>query len=286
MKIKETIGVIGSGFVGSSVKFGFSSQTNCEAKILCYDKDPAKSQNSLEEVVTESDIIFISVPTPSNEDGSINLDIIKDVFNDVIKIEKHENPIFLLRSTVVPGTCQELAKIYPTINMVFNPEFLTERSARYDFINQSRYIIGGSNKEHIEKVANLYITRFGAHTPVIRTDYQTAELIKYMNNCFFATKVSFLNEMYQIAKKSDADWTTAVDGFVMDGRVGHSHLSVPGPDGKLGFGGSCFPKDMRAIIEHAKKLGVNMNTLIGAWNTNLEVRPEKDWEELKGRAVV
>ena len=107
-----------------------------------------------------------------------------------------------------------------------------------------------------------------------------------MNNCFFATKVSFLNEMYQIAKKSGVDWDMALDGFVRDGRVGHSHMNVPGPDGKMGFGGSCFPKDIQAIINYGESLDLNMNTLKGVWNTNLEVRPEKDWENLKGRAVV
>ena len=107
-----------------------------------------------------------------------------------------------------------------------------------------------------------------------------------MNNCFFATKVSFMNEMYQIAEKCDVDWETAIEGFVMDGRVGHSHLSIPGPDGKFGFGGSCFPKDIQAVINFAEKLGLEPNVLKGTWQTNLKVRPERDWEGLKGRAVV
>ena len=128
--------------------------------------------------------------------------------------------------------------------------------------------------------------RFGTSTPVIHTDYETAELIKYMNNCFFATKVSFLNEMKMIADKCNADWSTAIEGFVRDGRIGHSHLSVPGPDGKYGFGGSCFPKDIQALISFSEDLDLNLPTLQGAWNTNLIVRPEKDWEKLEGRAIV
>ena len=95
-----------------------------------------------------------------------------------------------------------------------------------------------------------------------------------------------MNEMYQIADKSGVDWDLAVEGFVRDGRIGHSHLAVPGPDGKLGFGGSCFPKDIQAIINYGNELGLNMNTLKGAWNTNLEVRPERDWEKLEGRAII
>jgi UDPglucose 6-dehydrogenase len=108
-----------------------------------------------------------------------------------------------------------------------------------------------------------------------------------MNNCFFATKVSFMNEMKLVADKCNVDWDTAVDGFVGDGRIGHSHLSVPGPDGKLGFGGSCFPKDIQAMIYFGyHHLNLEMDTLIGAWKTNLRVRPEEDWKKLKNRAVV
>ena len=107
-----------------------------------------------------------------------------------------------------------------------------------------------------------------------------------MNNCFFATKVSFLNEMYQIAEKCNVNWEQAVDGFVADGRIGHSHLNVPGPDGKFGFGGSCFPKDVQALRNFAEDIGVNPSVLAAVWRKNLEVRPEQDWKELKGRAVV
>jgi UDPglucose 6-dehydrogenase len=106
-----------------------------------------------------------------------------------------------------------------------------------------------------------------------------------MNNLFFATKVSFLNEMFKVAEKVDANWSEAIEGFILDGRIGHSHLNVPGPDGKFGFGGSCFPKDIQAFIEFGNQIGVDMNVLKGAWETNLSVRPEKDWEKLKGRAI-
>ena len=170
------------------------------------------------------------------------------------------------------------------MRFVFNPEFLTERSATFDFLNQSRIILGGHN-ENTSKVANLYKDRFGGHLPVIQTSFQTAELIKYMNNLFFATKVSFLNEMFEVAKKVDANWDEAIEGFVLDGRVGHSHLNVPGPDGKFGFGGSCFPKDIQAFISFGEEIGVDMQVLKGAWQTNLNVRPERDWEKLEGRAV-
>ena len=282
------IGIIGNGFVGSSVAFGFSPQTGCDADVKIYDKDETKSTHALTDVVNGSDYIFLSVPTPSNQDGSISLDILFDVFKDIDDVIDYENdyqPVILLRSTVTPGTTSKIQGEYPRMNIVFNPEFLTERSAKFDFINQARFVVGGSWGNTM-MVENLYKWRFGESTPVIKTNYQTAELIKYMNNCFFATKVSFMNEMYQISEKCGANWREAVDGFVRDGRVGHSHLNVPGPDGKLGFGGSCFPKDIQAMINFSDSLDTPSNVLKGAWKTNLEVRPEEDWKELKGRAVV
>ncbi len=267
----QKIGIIGNGFVGSSVSFGFSPQTGCDADVKVYDKDVSKSTHTLNEVVNDSNFIFLSVPTPSNQDGSISLDIIYDVFEDihnVIDYEKNNQPIILIRSTITPGTTSKIQIKYPKM-----------------IINQSRFIVGGSWGNTM-MVENLYKWRFGESTPVIKTNYQTAELIKYMNNCFFATKVSFLNEMYQIAEKCGANWEEAVEGFVRDGRIGHSHMNVPGPDGKFGFGGSCFPKDIQAMINFADSLGVSSDVLKGAWKKNLEVRPEEDWKKLKGRAVV
>jgi UDPglucose 6-dehydrogenase len=279
------IGIIGKGFVGSAVAAAFSATTGYDgANIRIYDKDPLISLHSLEETVVHSDIIFISVPTPAKSDGSIDLSIIESVLRECNVLSKNNHTIFLVRSTVVPGTCKKFQKLYPKIKIVFNPEFLTERSAFFDFINQSRIILGGdSNDTKIVKA--LYRDRFNKHLPVVETNFATAELIKYMNNLFFATKISFLNEMYLVAQKVDANWEDAIDGFVLDGRVGHSHLNVPGPDGKYGFGGSCFPKDIQAMIHLCEKIGVEPNVLNGVWQTNLAVRSIKDWEELKGRAV-
>jgi nucleotide sugar dehydrogenase len=273
----KKIGIIGRGFVGSAVEYGFSPQTGCDAEVRIYDKDPSKSVHTLEETINESDFIFISVPTPSNHNGSMNVDILYSALSDIQKLNKKKGNIFLIRSTVTPGTTTWLARHFTKLNLVFNPEFLTERSARFDFINQSRIILGG-RKRNTARVADLM--------SIIETNFETSEMIKYMNNCYFATKVSFMNEMKLVADECNVDWDMAVEGFVRDGRIGHSHLAVPGPDGRLGFGGSCFPKDVQAMIHFGDTLGLDMNTLKGTWKTNLLVRPEKDWEQLKGRAVV
>ncbi len=281
----KKIGIIGRGFVGSAVEFGFSAQTGCDAHVRVYDKNPTKSLHTLEETVNKSDFIFLSVPTPSNPDGSMHLGILESALQDIQLVNKRKNNIILIRSTVTPGTTAKLCKKFKKLNIVFNPEFLTERSAKFDFINQSRFILGG-RKRNTARVAELYKWRFGDSVPCIESNFETAEMVKYMNNCFFATKVSFMNEMKQVADQTNVDWDLAVEGFVRDGRVGHSHLAVPGPDGRFGFGGSCFPKDVQAMIDFGSQLDLSMNTLKGVWETNLEVRPERDWEKLEGRAII
>jgi UDPglucose 6-dehydrogenase len=285
VKISKRIGIIGNGFVGSAVRYGFSPNVGIDAEVRVYDKDPNKSTHPLRDVL-DTDIIFLSVPTPSNSDGSMNIDIVDNVLQNINEYAQlFQIGIILLRSTVTPGTTRKLQEKYKDLRIVFNPEFLTERSANFDFINQSRFILGG-NSDNVVEVSELFRERFGSTLSIIETNYETAEMIKYMTNTFFATKISFLNDMKLLSDKCGVIWEDAIEGFVRDGRVGHSHLDVPGHDGKYGFGGSCFPKDIQALINFGESNDVDMNVLKGAWETNLKVRPEKDWERLKGRAVV
>lgn len=272
------IGVIGKGFVGSAVVNGFSAGTGFNSNIRIFDIQPSRATHSLEDVVNLSDFIFISVPTPTSfENGEIDLSIVEETFSNIAAVHKNTDVIFLLRSTVTPGTTSQIASKYPKMKIVFNPEFLTQRAANLDFINQNRYVFGGNDSD-LEKVNDLYKSRFGKTIRIINTSYESAEFIKYMCNTFFATKVSFLNEMYLISQKLNLDWEDLLEGFISDGRIGHSHVNVPGPDGKFGFGGACFPKDVSALIHFAQLNGIKLNTLEGAWKTNLMVRPEKDWE--------
>lgn len=281
---KPKIGIVGKGFVGSAVQHGFSPNVGCDAEVRVYDKNPARSLHSLEDTINESNFVFVSVPTPSNNDGSADLTILESALDDIANICTNEETIILIRSTIIPGTTRALQSKFDNLKLVFNPEFLTERSANFDFINQSRAIFGGE-KANTSKVADLFRWRFGDSFSILETNFESAELIKYMANTFFATKISFLNDMKLLSDKCNANWNDVIEGFVRDGRIGHSHLNVPGHDGKYGFGGVCFPKDIQAIIHFADTLDINMSVLKGAWETNLKVRPEKDWEEFKGRAV-
>ena len=267
------LGVIGHGYVGESQSFAFSPSFD----VRVYDKDSLKSTHSLNEVL-DSDFIFVCVPTPMKKNGSQDLSFVESFFKTA-----KDGPIYIIKSTIIPGTTNLLNEKFKNLKIVFSPEFLTERTAKLDILTQTRIILGG-DKDLTSKVRKIYNIRFKNKT-IIETDSLTAEYIKYMNNTFFASKVSIMNEFYRLAKHLGVDWETALYGFVSDQRIGDSHLNVPGPDGKLGFGGTCFPKDINAFISFAKKNNVNMNVLEAAWKTNLEVRPEKDWENLKGRAV-
>ena len=271
--MKYNVGVLGNGFVGESQVFAFSPTTN----IRVYDIDPLKSTHTLEETL-KSDFVFVCVPTPMKKDGTQDLSYIERVFENAIP-----GPVYIIKSTILPGTTQKLVEKFPKLDIIFSPEFLTERTAKLDMLTQARIIFGGK-KRLCNKVKKLFEQRFMKRTYIL-TDPTTAELIKYMNNTFFATKVSIINEFKRLSNALGTDWEDAMHGFAADGRVGDSHLQVPGPDGKLGYGGTCFPKDVNALITMGEDLGTPMNTIKAGWKTNLEVRPEQDWNKLKGRAV-
>lgn len=272
--MKYRIGIVGFGFVGESQAFAFAPT----ADIKVYDIDETKRTHSLEETLSQ-DYVFVCLPTPMKRDGSQDLSIIENFFANV---PGRYNPTFILKSTVLPGTTKMLESKY-NLKIVFCPEFLTEKTAKLDMLTQARIVIGG-NPLGVIKVKNLFESRFGKKHFVL-TDPTSAEIIKYMANNFLTVKTAFMNEYYDLVEKVGGVWEDVVEGFVSDPRIGNSHTSVPGHDGKRGFGGTCFPKDINAIIEFSQELDIQMNTLEGAWETNLRVRPEQDWNELKGRAV-
>ncbi len=270
---KISIGIIGNGFVGEAQAFAFSPI----AKIFIFDVDKSRTKDSLN-TVHNCDFVFVCVPTPMHEDGTQDFSYVDDVFKNA-----SGDSIYIIKSTVLPGSTKLLSKKYKNLNIIFSPEFLTERNAKLDMLTQSRIILGGK-KSLVDQAEKLYLSRF-KNKHIIKTDSITAELIKYMNNSFFATKVSIMNEFKILSDKIGANWEDALYGFSSDGRIGDSHLNVPGHDGKYGYGGTCFPKDVSALINFSKKIKVNLNTIEGGWITNLSVRPEKDWEKKIGRTI-
>jgi UDPglucose 6-dehydrogenase len=195
-----------------------------------------------------------------------------------------DGKIVAIKSTIPPGTTNDLNKECKNISVIFNPEFLTEANFIDDFKNQNRIIIGGS-RPATTTLRQVYSLVFPEAT-IVKTGSITAEMVKYFTNTFLATKVSFANEMKIVCDELGIDYDKVVEYATYDERLGKSHWAVPGPDGKLGFGGSCFPKDINALVHICKEMNIPINVISSAIDTNLMVRPEKDWEELKGRAVV
>ncbi len=279
----KRIGIVGQGYVGTAVKTVFKKHYDVET----YDKYQREKGtcDNLGDLVDKSDIIFVCVPTPMNRDGSCDITSVQSVIYSIQFHAGEDRKLIAIKSTIPPGTTTKLNKEYPQFDIVFNPEFLTEANFIEDFKNQNRIIIGGP-RPATTTLRQVYSLVF-PDTTIVKTGSKTAEMVKYFTNTFLATKVSFANEMKMICDKIDIDYDKVVEYSTYDERLGKSHWAVPGPDGKLGFGGSCFPKDINALINLSKEsLELDLPTLEGAWLTNLEVRSECDWEELKGRAVV
>ena len=278
------VGIIGQGFVGKALKAGFKKYYEVDT----FDLDESKRDvDYIEDIIDRNNIIFVCLPTPMNQDGSCNTDIVEGVIGDLDNLaltRQCSNRIVVIKSTIPPGTTERLNKECKHIQVVFNPEFLTEANYIEDFRNQNRIILGGP-RPGITKVKRFYSKIF-PKTTIVKTGSTIAEMVKYTTNTFLATKVSFANEIKMLSDKLDIDYDKVIEYATYDDRLGKSHWAVPGPDGKLGFGGSCFPKDLNALIHLAGELELCTEVLMGTWNTNLQVRPGQDWNKLKGRAVV
>lgn len=281
---QKTIGIVGQGFVGNALREGFSPYYS----VHTYDKYIAeKSTTDMETLVKSSDFIFVCVPTPMTSTGECYTGIVEDVLgeiNDVCKSNNINDRICIIKSTIIPGTTKRMNDLFDSIDVIFNPEFLTEANAVNDFKNQTRIVLGGLNKV-TAKVKPIFSKAF-PKVPVIKTDSMYAELVKYVTNTFLATKVSFANEIYELCQKLGVDYDKVIEYAQYDDRLGKSHWSVPGPDGDRGFGGHCFPKDTQALFRLAYDMGVNPIMLAATLTKNDEVREERDWESMEGRAVI
>ena len=206
----------------------------------------------------------------------------KDI--EILTSFEQKQKTIVLKSTVSPGTTEKWNTEFSFLQIIFNPEFLTEANAVSDFENQNRIILGGPRPQ-TTKLKQIYSKVFPkAH--IIKTNSTHAEMVKYLTNSFLATKVSFANEIYQICEKLKVDYDKVVEYATLDDRLGKTHWQVPGPDGDYGFGGHCLPKDLSALIHIAMKLDVDINVLNAVEEANDVVRKNRDWENMKGRAVV
>ena len=229
------IAVIGVGFVGSAVSEFLESHM-----IDVWKVDPKWYSTTVSDVREQCDAFIVCVPTPSKDNGDCDDSIVEQVINQL----NTDKPI-LLKSTVTP----DLMQSYPN-NVTYNPEFLRARSALEDFKKQEVFILGTENEEHMTFWKNLFSH---LNTNVIETNRSTASMIKYTHNAWLATKVAFFHELFKNLP-NDVSYSTLTSTLGQMKNIGPSHMIAPSFEGTLGYGGHCFPKDVKAltnILEHS-----------------------------------
>ena len=237
-------------------------------KLLCF-------SSSLSESIKDSDIVFITVGTPSRRlDDQADLSHVWSVSKEIAKnINKYS--LVVTKSTVPVGTSKEIKKIIGSIisddlfDVVSNPEFLREGSAIDDFMRPDRVVIGTENEKSKNIMKELYRPLYLKETPVFSTSIETAEIIKYASNSFLATKISFINEVADLCEAVGANVQDVSKAMGIDNRIGDKFLNA-GP----GYGGSCFPKDVKAFYSTAKKFNVDLS-IINAVHKSNQIRIKK-----------
>ncbi|MFH1403323.1 MAG: UDP-glucose/GDP-mannose dehydrogenase family protein [Candidatus Altiarchaeota archaeon] len=292
------ISVVGSGYVGLITSAGFAEKGY---NVVCVDIDQKKvdminsgkppiyekglqeildyvvpeklkASMDLESAILDTNVTFICVGTPSDDDGSINLKYVKEVSKEIGAVlrKKQDYHVVVVKSTIIPGSTEEHVipilegesgkKAGEDFGVVMNPEFLREGVAVDDFMKPDRIVIGAIDSKSGDLIERLY---FKFKSPVLRVSLKTAEMIKYTSNSMLATKISFINEVGNICKKLGVDVYDVAKGVGLDHRIG-PHFINAGP----GFGGSCFPKDVKALVHKAKDVGVETRLLDSVLEVN------------------
>ena len=311
------ISIVGTGYVGLSTAVGFASK-GYKVITSTHDNEKASKINEgvppfyepnlqellkkalkddrlkcvldCKEAVMNTDITFIATGTPSRPDGSANLEYIENSAHEIGEALKKKDAYHLIvvKSTVVPGTTGNVVKSaieeYSNkqcgvdFGLCMSPEFLRQGAALHDTLNPDRIVIGEYDKRSGDVLESLYRNFYGKKPPpIIRTNLETAELIKYTNNAFLATKISFINSIANICERiPGVDVTTVAEAVGLDRRIGPSFLNAG-----IGYGGSCFPKDVKALIAYSRTLAYSPELLIAVERIN-ETQPYRAVKLCKG----
>jgi nucleotide sugar dehydrogenase len=285
--MKLNIGIVGNGFVGQATSLFETKDTN----VIIYDIDPSKCKPegiTLENFIL-CDLIFICVPTPMEPSGKCHTSIVENIVKKLKTIVDVKKTQIVIRSTVPAGTAHSL-------DCFFMPEFLTEKNWKTDFQNCNTWIFGlTKNQENndifISNIQKLIKNAFDynkiQYNSVVFINSDEAEMIKYFRNTFLAVKVSYCNEIEEFCRKKGIDYEKVKNIASLDHRITRNHTNVPGHDGKRGYGGTCFPKDIQSL--HYQMQEVNMKSFMikSSIERNETIdRVEKDWETNKGRSVI
>jgi len=266
-----SVGIIGNGYVGGAIAAYFDKREGID--VFVSDVDPDRARNTFIEAAF-ANFIFVCVPTPTNDYGDQDLEALKSVCHKLqILANVHKKTLgpVIVKSTVLPGTCRSLSETFaPDLPIIFWPEFLTARTAEADFAVQVGSIILGGEGRVLSHVVD-FLSRFW--WSVSRYSWEEAEMIKYVRNTFYALKVAHFNEIKRLCDATELDYDTMVGGALAGGWINPMHTKVPGPDGKLGFGGACLPKDSEALVRYALRT-TGLPILTAALKSNKEIRDE------------
>ncbi len=260
----EKIGIIGLGFVGGAIKASVDWGDNLWVVV-----DPAKGFNATyQDLKEQTEGVFVCVPTPMGDDGVCDTSYLENVLENLKAV--NYDGVIISKCTAPPSVYEKLNKDHP--NLVHAPEFLTAANANRDYVNGTFSIIGGRVSAYIREAERIIRVTQPNLNNVMHCTISEAALAKYTINSFLATKVAFMNEIYEIASAAGMDYNTVARMVTLDTRIGATHMQVPGPDGSFGFGGACFPKDTSALLKYAETLNQTPMVLDAAVKKNTLLR--------------
>ena len=262
---KLKIGVVGVGMVGSAIKSYFEKKGN---DLFLYDK--GRGLGSIEDV-NKADVIFVCVPTPFDKEKGFDLSYIEECCNNLAG-EK----IIVIKSTVLPGTTESLQKEHPHHKFLFNPEFLTEVTADQDMNYPDRQILGYTKESYTVSGDILMMLPPAPFEKIMPST--EAEMVKYFGNTWFAVKVAFSNQMYDLCQSVGVNYDAVMEAASADKRIGRSHLAVM-HKGYRGYGGKCLPKDIKALIQFADAKSVDLKLHKVAEEINNELMKKQNIDD-------
>jgi UDPglucose 6-dehydrogenase len=245
------IGIVGFGFVGQAIGWAHRN----DQLVIC---DPKLEDSAELTKFLNCDAIFVCVPSPGTADGHCDTSILEQVLKELQVVTNNQIPI-ICKTTAPPSVYERLQKKYP--NIVHCPEFLTAANATADYANADRCVLGGDYDWCVKARDVIRHGRPMIHDKFIIVSIKVAALHKYLMNSYLAARVSFMNDFKRLSDAVGVEWTDMAYLAKHDGRIGYSHLEVPGPDGQYGWGGACFPKDVAAIQMEAFDLNTELELL-------------------------
>jgi UDPglucose 6-dehydrogenase len=262
------MGIVGHGFVGKAVEYGFYHHLVDQFLV-----DPNYDTTIDDLVDYKPQVAFICAPTPQNpESGFVDASIVEDA---VLKLIYHTNALVVIKSTVTPDI---IDRIYNSIEptdydrFIYNPEFLTEKSACEDFVNAEHHVFGGTNPA-CDELQQLYdIFSSCKSDKYYRMSGCEASFVKYATNAYLATKLTFFNQLKELTESFDCSYNMITRAMGADDRIGIKHTRVPGPDKKKGFGGACLPKDTTALLKFSEQRGAKFDLLENVLTINNNYR--------------